>query len=103
LKSEAEMTALLQDQPIIQQAYGQYQQFNRDERMRAIDEAHQRFLNDQASDLEEARDSGRDEGIVIGVDRRNIEIARNMKRKGYVTNDIAEMTGLSSTEIDELR
>ena len=101
------MTALLQDQPAVQQAYGKYQQFNRDERMRALDEAHQRFLNDQASDLEEARDSGRDEGIVIGVDKgkseRNIEIARNMKRKGYATDDIVEMTGLSSTEIDELR
>ena len=92
------MTALLQDQPIVQQAYGQYQQFNRDERMRAIDEAHQRFLNDQASDIAEARDGG----IAIGVDRRNIEIARNMKRKGYPMDDITEMTGLSIIEIERL-
>jgi len=98
LKSEAEMTALLQNQPIVQQAYGKHQQFNRDERMRAIDEAHQRFLNDQASELAEARDSGRDEGR----DERNIEIARNMKLKGYSTNDIAELTGLSLVEIERL-
>jgi predicted transposase/invertase (TIGR01784 family) len=94
LKSEADMTALLQDQPIVQQAYGQYQQFNRDEKMRALDEAHQRFLNDQASDLAEARDSGRDE--------RNIEIARNMKNKGFDVDVISEMTGLSATEIEFL-
>ena len=106
LKSEDGMTALLQDQPIVQQAYGQYRQFNRDERMRAIDEAHQRFLNDIASDVEEARDSGRSEGrvegIAVGVDRRNIEIAQNMKRRGCDVDFIIEMTGLSSIEIDRL-
>ena len=110
LKSEAEMTALLQDQPIVRQAYGQYQQFNRDEKMRALDEAHQRFLNDIASDVEEARDSGRSEGrvegIVIGMDKgkseRNIEIARNMKRLGIPPTTIAEATGLAVTEIDRL-
>ena len=98
LKSEAEMTALLQDQPTVQQAYGQYQQFNRDERMRAIDEAHQRFLNDQASDREEARMSG----IAIGVDKGKSEIARNMKSEGCASDFIARMTGLSSIEIDRL-
>jgi len=98
LKSEEDMTALLQDQPAVQQAYGKYQQFNRDERMRALDEAHQRFLNDQASDLEEARDSGRDEG----KSERNIEIARNMKSEGFGVDIISKMTGLSASEIDRL-
>ena len=98
LKSEAEMTAILQDQPIVRQAYGQYQQFNRDERMRALDEAHQRFLNDHASDIEEARDSGRDEG----KSERNIEIARNMKNEGFDVGVISKMTGLSSAEIERL-
>ena len=97
LKSEAEMTALLQDQPIVQQAYGQYQQFNRDEKMRALDEAHQRFLNDQASDIAEARDGG----IAIGVDRRNIEIVRSMKNEGFGTDVISKITGLSAVEIDK--
>ena len=96
--SEGDMTTLLQDQPIVRQAYGQYQQFNRDERMRAIDEAHQRFLNDQASDLAEARDNGRDEGKA----ERNIEIARSMKRKGCDADFIIEITGLSSVEIERL-
>ena len=88
--SEGEMTTLLQDQPVVRQAYGQYQQFNRDEKMRAIDEAHQRFLNDQASDLAEARFE------------KAIDIARNMKRLGIPSTTIAEATGLSATEIDRL-
>ena len=88
------MSTLLQDQPVVQQAYGQYRQFNRDERMRAIDEAHQRFLNDQASDREEARISGKSE--------RNIEIAQSMKSEGFDVAVISKMTGLSSTEVDRL-
>jgi len=94
LKSEVEMTALLQDQPIVQQAYGKYQQFNRDERLRAVDEAHQRYLHDRATDMEESHEKGRF--------KEKIEIARNMKRKGYPMDDIVEMTGLSSVEIDRL-
>jgi predicted transposase/invertase (TIGR01784 family) len=94
LISEGKMTVLLQDQPAVQQAYGKYQQFNRDERLRALDEAHQRFLHDHATDMEEAHDKG--------WNKRNIEIAQNMKRKGYATDDIAEMTGLSSSEVERL-
>ena len=98
LKSEEAMTALLQDHPPVQQAYGQYRQFNQDARMRALDEAHQRFLNDQASDLAEAQEKG----VVIGVDRRNIEIAKSMKNDGVDLHVIAKYTGLSSVEIDRL-
>ena len=102
LESEESMTALLQDHPVVQQAYGQYRRFNQDERLRALDEAHQRFLHDHATDIEEAREDGRSEGIVIGVDKRNTEIARNMRQKGYSSDDIAELTGLSATEIEQL-
>jgi len=45
---------------------------------------------------------GRAEGKIEGRSERDIEIARNMKRKGYATDDIAEMTGLSSVEIERL-
>ena len=84
------MTALLQDQPIVQQAYGKYQQFNRDERMRALDEAHQRFLHDYASDVEEAQW------------KKAVEIARNLKRLGVPFSTISEASGLSAIEIDKL-
>jgi predicted transposase/invertase (TIGR01784 family) len=97
-KSEAEMTALLQGHPFVGQAYEKHQQFNRDERMRALDEAHQRFLLDQATDMEEARKKGKGEGKA----ERDIEIARNMKNEGCNLEFISRMTGLSSTEIERL-
>jgi len=40
LKSEAEMSMLLKDHPELVKAYEKYQQFNHDERLRALDEAH---------------------------------------------------------------
>jgi len=98
IKTSEEMMTILQDQPIVIEAYGQYRKFNQDERLRAIDEAHQRYLHDIASDREEARE----EGIVIGVDKRNIEIANNLKRAGSDFNFIAQITGLSLTEIERL-
>ncbi|MGL4593956.1 MAG: Rpn family recombination-promoting nuclease/putative transposase, partial [Thermoguttaceae bacterium] len=58
LKSEAEMSAILQDHPVVEQAYEKYRQFNRDERLRSLDEAHQRFLHDLATDIEEAHEKG---------------------------------------------
>ena len=94
LKSEAEMTALLQGQPVVGQAYEKYQQFNRDERLRALDEAHQRFLHDQATDMEEAHNKGK------AV--RDIEIARNLKKMGLDVSQINQATGLSSIEIERL-
>jgi predicted transposase/invertase (TIGR01784 family) len=96
--SEDAMSTLLQDQPVVQQAYGQYRQFNQDARLRALDEAHQRFLHDQATDREEAHEKG----IVVGVDRGKSEIAKNMKNEGFGIDVISKMTGLSSTEIERL-
>lgn len=94
LKSEEEMAELLKDQPAVEAAYDQYLKFNQDERLRALDEAHQRFLHDMATDIEEAHDKGRAE--------RNIEIARNMKSEGCNVEFITKMTGLSQKEIAQL-
>ena len=98
IKSEEEMTTLLQDQPMVKQAYGKYKQFNQDERLRSIDEAHQRFLTDIASDRVEAREEGRADGMA----ERDIAIARNMKNDGFDAGMISRITGLSPTEIEQL-
>ena len=96
------MSTLLKDRPMVQQAYEKFQQFNRDERLRALDEAHQKFLHDHATDIEESHIKGKAEGKIEGKVEGKIEIARNMKEKGYAANDIAELTGLSSDEIVRL-
>jgi len=96
------MTALLQGQPVVGQAYERYQQFNRDERLRALDEAHQRYLHDHATDMEEAHNKGKGEGRIEGKAEEKVEIARNMKSEGFKVDIISRMTGLSAVEIERL-
>jgi len=71
---------------------------NRDERLRALDEAHQRFLHDHATDVEAAHGKGKVEGRA----ERDAEIARQMKSEGCDFEFISRMTGLSSVEIERI-
>ena len=96
------MSTRLQGQPMVGLASEKFYQFNQDERMCALDDAHQRFLHDLATDIEEAHLRGKGEGKAEGKTEEKIEIARNMKKKGYPVSDIIELTGLSSTEIKRL-
>ncbi len=98
LKSENDMSTLLNGYPELGRAYGKFQQFNQDERLRALDEAHQIFLHDPATDMEHARAAGEAKGKA----KRDIEIARNMKMDGEPVERIMKYTGLSKEEIERL-
>ena len=54
----------------------------------------------------EGREEGLKEGIIVGREKGKTEAclanARKMKQKGYPSEDIAEITGLSEEEIAEL-
>lgn len=41
-------------------------------------------------------------GVAKGVTKRNVEIVRRMKAKGYPLEEIMDCTGLSADEIDAL-
>ena len=45
---------------------------------------------------------GKAEGLAIGKQERNREIARDMKRKGLDLSIIADITGLSTPDIEQL-
>ena len=47
-------------------------------------------------------EKGRSEGEAIGAAQKQREIAKNMKTKNIPVADIAEMTGLSAEEVEEL-
>jgi len=79
----------------------------------ALQEAYQNDLKayrDNVNVLETARIEGEATGEARGEARgraegeaqKALEIARSMKRKGYATDDIVEITGLSSAEIERL-
>jgi predicted transposase/invertase (TIGR01784 family) len=100
-KSEVEMTTLL-DNPVTKRAYEKYKQFNQDEKMRAIDNAHQQYLHDYATDIGSAHRKGLAEGEAKGEAKRNLEIAVNLKQMGFSSADIAKATNLSIAEIEGL-
>jgi predicted transposase/invertase (TIGR01784 family) len=52
-------------------------------------------------DLKNVVDTSREEGIQEGIEQRNFEIARKMKDKGMSNAEIAELTGLTETEIND--
>lgn len=52
--------------------------------------------------FEEGKIEGKIEGRVEGESKRNVEIAREMKKAGEPTDKISKFTGLSNKEIDSL-
>ena len=88
------MSAMLQDVPEVQAAYNEYKRFTSDPVIREKLESRERFLIDQYLDRAEA--------LAEGEAKRNIEVARNLKRLGASASMIAEATGLSVSEVERL-
>ncbi len=51
----------------------------------------------------EGLEEGLEEGEEIGIEKRNIEIAKSMLKKNYTLEQIIEITGLSKKEINKLK
>ncbi|MEE0182471.1 MAG: hypothetical protein UEP31_11675, partial [Anaerovoracaceae bacterium] len=56
----------------------------------------------RASEIYQAREEGIAQGEASGRAAEKIEMAKAMKDKGYSTDEISELTGLSSDEIKKL-
>ncbi|MDD2636054.1 MAG: hypothetical protein PHW82_11210 [Bacteroidales bacterium] len=46
--------------------------------------------------------TGIKKGEKIGIEKNKLEMAKQMKMKGYSLNDIMELTGLTKTDIEQL-
>jgi len=107
MKSEAEMSTLLNGHPIVELAYEKYQEFNHDERLRALDEAHQWFLHDLATDIEAAHEKGRGEGrekmfeTLLRILTRNFgEVSPFVREKLHVIHDLDLLGQLADVALD---
>ena len=52
--------------------------------------------------IQKGIEKGMEQGIEKGETKRNVEIVRRMKAKGYPLEEIMDCTGLSADEIDAL-
>ena len=67
--------------------------------MREVYESRVRQRRDHLSLL----DSAREEGIEKGIKKKAIEDAKKMLSKGFSVEDIADITGLSLEEVNQLK
>lgn len=61
-----------------------------------------KYYRDLKNVVDTSREEGIQEGIEKGIEQRNVEIVRKMKEKGMSNVEIAELTGLTVTEINDL-
>ena len=61
-----------------------------------------KYYRDLKNVVDTSREEGIQEGIEKGIEQRNVEIVRKMKEKGMSNAEIAELTGLTETEINDL-
>ena len=71
-----------------------------DERARLEEEW--KNYNDFFNTVDFAKEEGRAEGLVLGEQKKNLENAKRMKAKGYPSEDIADITGLTIEDIENL-
>jgi predicted transposase/invertase (TIGR01784 family) len=96
------MSALLEDVPEVLTAYEEYRRFSADPVMREKVKARQRFLDEQMIIMNDVWEEGEAKGMVKGEAKKARETAIAMKTKGYPIADIADITGLPSSEIERL-
>jgi len=89
---------LAMQEPALKKAMTTLEILSQSEEARWRYEARQKFLRDQASMLEGAREEGRAEGLQQGLQKGELkkaeEVARNLLARGMDADTVAEVTGL---------
>ena len=76
---------------------------NFSEEERELYEDHLKWLRIEANTLKKTAEKAREEGIVEGIEKRNIEVAINMLKQKLNDKLISSVTGLSLEEITKLK
>ncbi|QMV46173.1 Rpn family recombination-promoting nuclease/putative transposase [Wolbachia pipientis] len=105
--SEEELERIIGSDLIIKRAYEELNRFNWSEKeFIAYEQEIKRIRDEQAvlaQKLDDATHKGRQEGIQIGHQKGKIEVAKNSLKAGVSIDVIAQITGLSHSEISQLK
>jgi predicted transposase/invertase (TIGR01784 family) len=77
-------------------------EISRDEVERARLMSEYKYVVDTQSKVVQARREGRRQGIQEGIQKKAIEFAQKLKSRGVAAEQIAEDTGLSLQQIEDL-
>lgn len=94
---------LKMNEPGLEKAMDTLQYLSQDSEARRLYEARQKYLHDEASMLEGARQAGMRAGMQEGIKEGTREVAKNMLTLGLDIATIAKATGLSEQEIVALK
>ena len=96
------MSAMLNEitsqSPTIHEANEQQERQLTSEELRDLERRHKFFLCDKAQYIADAKKKAMAEGI----NQKALEVGQNMKMRGFDTETISQLTGLSNEEIENL-
>ncbi len=112
-KTKEDFTMLAKTHPEVKPAINEYAKLSWSDRRRMIADYKEKARRDKYAMMEFAKDEGRDEGIALGEvkgiaigEAKGLErlrnTARKMKIRGIPVNQIAEDTGLTLEEVEQL-
>jgi predicted transposase/invertase (TIGR01784 family) len=93
---------LVEREDVFKMAYEEYSKISADDLVRERIEAHEKYLMDQRTRERIAHEEGMERGIEQGVNKTKIEMAQKALEKGLSIEDIADLTGLSVEEIEQI-
>lgn len=104
-KSER-VASKMEENKELKEAVEKLDKLSEDERMQRIADLREKAILDEkaiyARGLEIGEEKGIEKGIKKGINERNIEIAKKLLIKGLAIGEIADITGLSEEEIENL-
>ena len=104
--SEAYMSEIVKEKPIMEEAHKRYNNFIRSRLMMSEYEKKELYQYDKQVTLKEERQEGIKEGMkkgkLEGIKERNYSIAKSLKSSGFDNQFISKHTGLSVEEIEKL-
>ncbi|WP_341823110.1 Rpn family recombination-promoting nuclease/putative transposase [Wolbachia endosymbiont (group A) of Clivina fossor] len=105
--TDEDLRKIAEKSPIIKLAYDELDKFHWNEKDLLAYEERVMDLQKEAAILEQklddAKHEGRQEGIQIGHQKGKIEVAKNSLKAGISIDVIAQITGLSHSEISQLK
>lgn len=101
-----EVTSYMEHNESMKKAKEKLNTMSEDERIRRLAELREKAILDElevkAYNYRKGKNDGLQQGRAEGLKQKNKEIAKKMKKKGFLIEDIIEITNLSKQEIEQL-
>ena len=101
-----EVTNYMKNNESMKKAKEKLNTMSEDERIRRLAELREKAILDElevkAYNYRKGKNDGLQQGRAEGLEQKNKEIAKKMKKKGFLIEDIIEITNLSKQEIEQL-